>query len=76
MFAGRRLPAIRPTKCAFVGVVAFFVLLTVTSLADSLLQAGWGLGWDAFFVGLLASAWGIATYQLCAACLGWSRQQR
>ena len=76
MVAGRRFPAIRLTKCAFVAVVAFFVLLTVTSLVDNLLQAGWGLGWLTFFAGFIASAWGIVAYQLCAPCFGWSRQRR
>lgn len=76
MFAGRRFPAIRLTKCAFVGVVAFFVLLTVTSLADNLLQAGWGLGWKSFFIGFLASAWGVVVYQVCDSCFGWSKQRR
>ncbi|HKT86679.1 MAG TPA: hypothetical protein VJQ77_11420 [Novosphingobium sp.] len=76
MIAGRRRPAIRLTKFAFVGVVAFFVLLTVTSLADNLLQAGWGLGWKSFFIGFIASAWGVVSYQLCASCFGWTGERR
>lgn len=76
MIAGHHLPAIRLAKYAFLGVVAFFVLLTVTSLADNLLQTGWGLGWQTFFIGFIASAWGVIAYQLCASCFGWSKQRR
>lgn len=76
MAESRRFPALRPAKCAFSGVVAFFVLLTLTSLADNLLQAGWGLGWEMFFIGFIASAWGIVGYRLCASCFGWSKQRR
>ena len=76
MLAGRRFPPTRLTKCAFVGMVAFFVLLTVASLADNLLQAGLGLGWKTFFIGFIASAWGIIGYQVCDSCLGWSKRRR
>lgn len=76
MAATRRFSAYRPAKCAFIGVVTVFVLLTLSSLADNLLQAGWGLGWRMFFIGFIASAWGIAAYQLCSSCFGWSKRRR
>lgn len=75
MAADRRFPAIRPTKFVFVGLVALFILLTVTSLLDSVLQAGLGLGWQSFFIGFVASAWGVVIYQICASCFGWSKRQ-
>lgn len=75
MAAGRSFPAMKPGKYAFFGVVVFFILLTLTSLVDKVLQTGWGLNWYTFFVGFIASAWGIVSYQLCASCLGWTKRR-
>lgn len=75
MAAGHRLLAVRPAKSAFFGVVAFFVLLTLTALADKVLRAGWDLGWPIFFIGFIASAWGIVAYRLCASCFGWTKER-
>jgi hypothetical protein len=72
---GRHFPSARLVKHAFSGVVVCFVLLTVTALADNLLRAGWGLGWEVFFIGFVASAWGIMAYQLCASLYGWSKKR-
>jgi hypothetical protein len=76
MVSGRRIVAIRFAKYAFFALVTVCVLLTLSALADSLLQAGWGLGWQFFFVGFIASAWGIVAYQLCGSLFGWSKKHR
>lgn len=76
MIEGRRFPEVRLAKHAFFGVLVLLVVLTLTALADNLMQAGWGLGWEVFFVGFVASAWGIIAYQLCASLFGWSKTRR
>lgn len=43
---GKGLPAgaVRPFKFAYIGVEAFFILITLAALADILLAENWGLG--------------------------------
>ncbi|EJL32154.1 hypothetical protein [Novosphingobium sp. AP12] len=63
--------AMRPFKFAYIGVEAFFILITLAALADVLLAENWGLGWTAFFLGFIASAWGAVAYPVCGGCCGW-----
>ncbi|MFC0204846.1 hypothetical protein [Novosphingobium soli] len=63
--------AVRPFKVAFVGVESLFVLVTLAALAEILLAENWGLGWTAFFLGFIASAWGAVAYPVCGSCCGW-----
>ncbi|WP_138921513.1 hypothetical protein [Novosphingobium pentaromativorans] len=76
MVVDRTYTAVKPGKYVFLSVVVFCILLTITSLVDKVLQTGWGLNWHTFFIGFIASAWGIASYQLCASCLGWTEKRR
>ncbi|HUD30650.1 MAG TPA: hypothetical protein VMQ93_17415 [Novosphingobium sp.] len=67
------LRTVKPFKLAFIGMEAFFILITLAALADVLLGENWGLGWTVFFLGFIASAWGAVAYPVCGGCCGWDK---
>lgn len=75
MAKGLSVEAVTAFKFAFICVEMFFILVTLAALADVLLAENWGLGWTAFFLGFIASAWGAVAYPVCGGCC-WDRKPR
>jgi hypothetical protein len=66
-----RAVGIRPSKAVYIGVEILLVSVTIAALVERLSGADWGLGWGVFFLGFVASAWGAASYPVCASCGKW-----
>lgn len=76
MDKGIPVHAVKAFRFAFIGMELVFILITLAALADAILARNWGLGWSVFFVGFIASAWGLVAYPVCGGCCGWDRAER